>query len=286
MSISGSSRRGVRSSVPRLITLTTDFGLSDGYVAAMKGVILTINPRASIIDVTHEIPPQAITSAVFITSTVWHLFPAGTIHVCVVDPGVGTSQKALALRTAHGIFVGPDNGVLSAALPNAVREGAPEGGGMVHLRPGAGAFELTNPAYQRPEVSRTFHGRDVFAPAAAHLALGARLEDFGPRAERIVALPPFRAQREADGVLRARVIHVDRYGNLITDARAEDLPSDGFVVEIAGRSIRGPTATFGAGEGLLGVVGSYGYLGVALRDGSAARELGAGVGAGVVVRPA
>jgi hypothetical protein len=154
------------------------------------------------------------------------------------------------------------------------------------LPPGIDAFELANPSYQRPEVSRTFHGRDVFAPAAASLALGVPPEEFGPKVENVIALPPFRARWEADGALRARVIHVDRYGNLITDARSEDLPPHAFVVEIAGRTIRGPTATFGEGDGLMAVVGSHGYLGVALRDGSAARELGAGVGAGVSVRPA
>jgi S-adenosylmethionine hydrolase len=270
---------------PPLITLTTDFGLRDGYVAAMKGVILSICPDARITDITHEISPQAVPEAVFVTSTVWPFFPPGSVHVCVVDPGVGTERRPLLLIAGQGRFIGPDNGVLSAALPEAVRAAAPPGGGPVALPDTVRAYSIENPSVRRAEVSRTFHGRDIFAPAAAHLALGTPPEHFGTRVDRIVALPPFRATPEATGTLQGRVIHVDHFGNLITDIRGEDLPAGEIVVAVAGRTIRGLSPAFAAAEGLLAFVGSYGYLAVAVRDGSAARELGAGVGTAVTVRP-
>lgn len=249
----------------------------------MKGVILSICRDARVVDVSHEIAPQAIAEAVFVTSTAWPFFPPDAIHACVVDPGVGTERKALLLLTERGSFIGPDNGVLSAALPDRLRARAPEGGGVVELSDDVRAFWLEEPAYRLANVSRTFHGRDVFAPAAAHLAAGVAPERFGPRADRMVALPPFRARRDASGALRGRVIHVDRFGNLVTDVRGEDLPPSEVVVRIGGRTIRGLSPTFAASEGLLAFVGSYGYLAVAVRDGSAARELGADVGAEVVV---
>lgn len=283
-STAGTSGPGRATDSP-IVTLTTDFGLRDGYVAAMKGVILSVCRDARLVDVSHEIAPQAIAEAVFVTSTVWPFFPPDAIHVCVVDPGVGTERRALLLLTARGRFIGPDNGVLSAALPEPLRARAPEGGGVVELTDDVGAFWLEEPAYRLADVSRTFHGRDVFAPAAAHLAAGVPPERFGPRADRMVALPPFRARRDASGALRGRVLHVDRFGNLVTDVRGTDLPSE-VVVRIGGRTIRGLSPTFGTSEGLLAFVGSYGYLAVAVRDGSAARELGAHVGTEVVVTAA
>ena len=268
-----------------LITLTSDFGTRDGYVGAVKGVILALNPDARIIDITHEIAPQGIAQAAFVTSTVWPHFPAEAIHYCVVDPGVGTHRRALVLRTGHGCFVGPDNGVLSAALPDAVRA-AVRSDGTAPLPEGVEAYALENPAYRRERVSRTFHGRDVFAPAAGHLSLGVEPESFGPRVEAIRALPPFRALPGAEGTLGGRVIHVDYYGNLVTDVRASDLPSGDIVVAVAGHEVRGPVPTFAAGQGLLAYVGSVGYLEIALRDGNAAAALGAAIGDAVLVRPA
>jgi S-adenosylmethionine hydrolase len=281
-SIAGTSGPA-RAADPPVITLTTDFGLRDGYVAAMKGVILSMCRDARIVDVTHEIAPQSVPAAVFVTSTVWPFFPPDAIHVCVVDPGVGTERRALLLVTDRGRFIGPDNGVLSAALPEAVRGAAPAGGGPVHLPDGFRAYSIENRAFLRAEVSRTFHGRDIFAPAAAHLALGAAPERFGPRVGAMVALPPFRARPDATGALRGRVIHIDRFGNLITDVRGEDLPRGEIAVTVAGRTIRGLSPTFAAAEGLLAFVGSYGYLAIAVRNGNAARELDADVGTPVTV---
>ena len=173
-----------------IITLTTDCGTSDGFDATMKAVILSICPDARIIDVTHAIPPGGIEDAAFVLGTAWPQFPPGTIHICVVDPGVGTGRASILIRSGDSTFVGPDNGVLSPALPDATRAHVTEGAGPVNLPPNIGAYELTNPEYQRTPVSATFHGRDVFAPAAAHLALGVEPDRFGPRQERVHALPP------------------------------------------------------------------------------------------------
>ncbi len=283
MTFTAGTSAPAKASEPPLITLTTDFGLRDGYVAAVKGVILSLCRDARIVDVTHEVSPQAIPEAVFVTSTVWPYFPPDAIHVCVVDPGVGTERRALLLVTDRGRFIGPDNGVLSAALPDALRATAPADGGPIELPEPIRAYAIEHPSVRRVEVSRTFHGRDIFAPAAAHLALGTPPERFGPRLHRMVALPPFRARPDASGVLRGQVIHVDRFGNLISNIRGDDLPPGDVVVVIAGRSIRGLSPTFAAAEGLLAFVGSYGYLAVAVRNGSAARELAAGVGTELTV---
>jgi hypothetical protein len=207
-----------------------------------------------------------------------------------VDPDVGSYRRALALRSARGTFVGPDNGVLSAALSDDVRASAgdsPYGRlpAPVRLPADCLAVSLTNQRYFRSPVSSTFHGRDIFGPVAAHLSLGAPLADLGEPVERIIALPPFRARRQTDGSLRGRVLHIDAFGNLITDVRVEDLPSPSAVVEVAGRTIEGVSATYEPGLDLRAVTGSSGYLEIAAPGGSAAALLSAGPGLAVVVRP-
>jgi len=273
-----------------VITLTTDFGLADPYVAAMKGVILSLNPAATIVDITHEVRPQQVAQAAFLLSQALPYFPLGTIHVVVVDPGVGTARQALVLVTPEMLLVGPDNGVLSAALPEETRRRAlpgPDPRG-VELPEGYRAVALRRRRYMRKPVSATFHGRDVFAPAAAHLSLGVGLEALGPAVRRIRALPPFRARRRPDGTLEGRVLHVDRFGNVVMDVRAEDLPAGRIEVSIGGQHIEGLTSTYEDGPDLKALVGSAGYLEVACRGGSAARQLGVDVGAPVLVmeRPA
>src|SRR3990170_1525274 len=174
---------------PPVITLTTDFGLADHYVASLKGVILSTNPHAVILDVTHEVRPQRIEQAAFLLGVTLPYLPAGAIHVVVVDPGVGTERRALAISTPRGVFVGPDNGVLSAALPDEARP-APAATFEAQEAPlpaGFRAVEVRERAYMREPVSNTFHGRDIFAPAAAHLSLGAALERLGPPIERLLA---------------------------------------------------------------------------------------------------
>jgi hypothetical protein len=267
----------------RIVTLTTDFGLGDPYVAAMKGVLLTLNPRAVIVDVSHEVRPQQLLQAAFIAGAAWPHFPADAIHVCVVDPGVGTERRALAIETPRGVFVGPDNGVLSAALPNDARP--VEGCQAVRLPNGYRAFEITNRRYLHEPVSATFHGRDVFAPAAAHLSLGVAPEELGEAVDTVLAFAPLRALRRADGTLLAQVVHIDRFGNAITGVRAEDLADGAFVIEIAGRSIPGPVRTYAEAKGLATIVGSSGFIEIALANGNAAEELGIDIGASVVLRP-
>ncbi|MDP2675044.1 MAG: SAM-dependent chlorinase/fluorinase [Dehalococcoidia bacterium] len=267
-----------------IITLTSDFGLADTYVAAMKGVILSLNPNAVIVDVSHAVRPQRIEQGAFLLEVARPYFPANAIHVAVVDPGVGTERRGLALRTSLGVFVGPDNGVLSPALAEEVREGVGEGGGRVPLPEGSTGVELTNARYQRLPVSHTFHGRDVFAPAAAHLSLGVALPELGEAVTEAFVLPPFRARRQPDGSLAGRVVHVDGFGNLITDVRAEDLSSSEITVEIRGRQIAALRRAYAGAPGLAALVGSSGFLEIALPGGSAAAETGGDIGEPVTVR--
>ena len=280
------------SGTPPIITLTTDFGVQDPYVAAMKGAILTINPAVRLVDVSHAIRPQAIDQAVFVLAAAWPYFPPGAIHVAVIDPAVGGPRRALVLRTDTATFVGPDNGVLSAALSDDVRAAAGDSpDGRVRLPAGCRAVALTNERYFRSPVSSTFHGRDIFGPVAAHLSLGVALEELGEPAEQIVALSPFRARTQPDGSLRGRVLHIDTFGNLITDVRLEDLPSETrvartAVVEVAGRTIEGLSATYEPGADLRAVSGSSGYLEIAAPGGSAAALLKVDLGETVVVRRA
>lgn len=270
------------SEAPPIITLTTDFGLADAYVAQMKGVILSISPDARIVDITHEIRSQQIQQAAFLTQTAWPAFPEGTIHVAVVDPGVGTERRAVLLQTDQGWFLGPDNGVLSAALPDDAR---PATMSIIPVRKPLRAFELSNDAYMRQPTSATFHGRDIFAPAAAHLSVGLNPAAFGPALTELTALPPFRAARGEDGMMTGQVVHVDRYGNVVTDIRSIDLPEGSFAIEVAGHSIPGPFRTFADLEGLGAIVGSSQYLGIAAPKGNAAEMLEIDIGTPVRLRP-
>ncbi len=264
---------------PPIITLTTDFGARDAYVGVMKGVILGINPRASIVDLSHEVEPQAIAQGAFIIGSSHRFFPSGTIHVVVVDPGVGTSRKAVLLVTPAGRFLGPDNGVLT----HVAEPGYVDGDG---LAPGYEAYELSNRDLWLGPPSDTFHGRDVFAPVAAHLSLGVPHSEVGPRLSRLTLLP--RVTPAWDGpVLEGSVVHVDRYGNLVTDIPEGLLRGEGeLVVQVRGRRIRGLSRSYAEAGPLLAIVGSNATLEVAVRNGSAAEALGAGVGDAVGVEAA
>lgn len=264
-----------------LITLLSDFGFADAYAAAMKGVILSICPDAALIDVSHDVRPQGVLQAVYLAGAAWPYFPRHTVHVAVVDPGAGTERRALVLETPRGRFVGPDNGVLSAAIEDAARPPREAGLSPVPLPAGCRACALATPA----GASATFHGRDVFAPAAARLASGASASELGEPVDTLLAFPPLRARRCADGSLEAQVLHIDRFGNVITDARAEDLPGGPFVVEIAGERVIGPVRTYAEAGGLAAIVGSSGFLEIALPGASAAAGLGIDIGDAVLVRP-
>ncbi|MBI4774643.1 MAG: SAM-dependent chlorinase/fluorinase [Deltaproteobacteria bacterium] len=184
-----------------IVTLTTDFGTSDGYVGAMKGVILSIHARVNVVDITHEIPPQDIMCGAMAIETASAFFPEHAVHVAVVDPGVGSERKPIGIRTESGIFVGPDNGLFTLA---------------VRACDSVEIFQLREKRFFLNEVSSTFHGRDVFAPVGAHLAMGAPLEEMGSPLKSMVYLDiPEPAVRE--GCIRGSIIHIDRFGNLITN---------------------------------------------------------------------
>ena len=257
--------------MPGIVTLTTDFGTADGYVGAMHGVILGINAEARIVDITHEIARHNVREAAFVLYTAYPHFPNGTIHVIVVDPGVGSERRAIALRTAKAHFVAPDNGVLSYVV---AREQVLE---MV---------ELSNPDYWLPEVSATFHGRDVFTPVAAHLSLGVPLSDMGPALPSIATFPLTEPSMEPNGIVRGHVLHVDRFGNLITDIRREVLAdTESTQVEIGGHVINGIALTYAMAHkgALVALIGSAGHLKIAVREGDAAALLGATIGMEVLV---
>ena len=266
----------------RIITLLTDFGTSDGYVAAVKGVILGINPNATLVDVTHEVRPQDVAGAAFLLAEVAPHFPASAIHVAVVDPGVGTDRRPLLLVTPSGVFVGPDNGIFTHVLEHAeTPSGVPVGEPFeAPVPPGVGAFAITNRTYWRHPVSSTFHARDVFGPVAAHLSLGVRPEELGVGLSTITRLALPTLTHEGN-LIRGCVVHVDRFGNLTSNIPGDGLREGAVAVSIAGRRIGGLSETYAAREGLVALVGSAGLLEVAVRDGSAASLLGVGVGEAV-----
>lgn len=262
-----------------VITLTTDFGLDDAYVAAMKGVILSINPQVTIVDLYHSIEPQNITQAAFILSTTYRYFPQGAIHVVVVDPGVGTERRAVLLITPSAFFLAPDNGVLSYVVEEFTPPGEEQpAAGERWLGPELRAIALSNPHFWRHPVSDTFHGRDIFAPVAAHLSLGTPATDFGDLIPTLVAIPTARAERREAGVLVGHVLHIDHFGNLITNIKREDLPRGKLFVEVAGHIVEDLSPTYAEAEELMAIIGSSGYLEVSVKNGSAARLLRAKIG--------
>jgi S-adenosylmethionine hydrolase len=255
-----------------IITLLTDFGTADAFVGIMKGVILGINPEVRIVDLTHAVPPQQVLPAALLLRSAVPFFPPQTIHVVVVDPGVGSARRALLIETAHGHLLGPDNGVLSLAAAAMGRRVA---------------RHITNEAFFRTPVSQTFHGRDVFAPVAAHLSRGADPQACGPVADAIVELAVPAVQRSPQR-LTGEVIYVDRFGNLVTNIDAEALatfPVRTVSVSINNTQVAGPVGAYAAvAPGTpLAIVGSWGMLEIAVRNGSAADALAAGPGTPVTV---
>lgn len=242
-----------------LITLLTDFGTADGYVAEMKGVLYSLASDVQVVDLSHDVPPQDVELARLTLARYWRRFPTGTVHLAVVDPGVGTARACLAVESDRRFLVGPDNGVLSPAL----------------LLADARAVSLPVPS----TASRTFHGRDVFAPAAAALIRGASLDDLGPTADAPVVRRTKEAVRREDGAVLGEVIAIDRFGNAITNL----LGARSGVVAAGGRPvpIRGTYADVAAGAAVA-ISGSTGLLEIAVREGSAATVLGLTRGSTVV----
>lgn len=255
-----------------IIALLTDFGTRDQYVGVLKGVIAGICPDALTIDLTHHIPPQDVRSAAFVLEASWREFPRESIFLVVVDPGVGTGRAAVAARLDERLFVGPDNGVFDLLLA---------------AQSATLAVSLDNDRYARSERAKTFEGRDRFAPAAAWLASGVALEALGRPVELRSRLEWRKPTRYADHAA-GHVVHVDHYGNVITDLRAEDLasmPTDA-VVWIAGQGPISTVPTYGAAPfgSIVAVVGSTGRLEIAQVGGSAAQALGVNRGAEVHLR--
>ncbi len=273
---------------PPIITLTTDFGAADGFPAAMKGVILGIERGATVVDATHDVPPGDIAHASFALAAFAPHFPAGTVHVAVVDPGVGTDRKPLVVAAPDGsLFVGPDNGVLTHVLS--------AGGPLeaaTHERPflesassalpeGFEAHAIEHDPSSPP--SHTFHGRDVFAPAAARLAAGTSPDGMGPRLEGVVALNLPGPRREGDELV-GRVQYIDHFGDAATDVLGDTFDPGIRSVSVAGREIRGVSDSYQAAGSLGCVVASHGYLEVFVTGSSAAEKLGLTVGDEVRVR--
>lgn len=258
----------------RIITLMTDFGLEDGYVASMKGVILGIFPTAVLVDVSHLVPPQDICAGAFLLATVYRHFPAGTVHLVVVDPGVGTSRRGLVVTGGDYCFVGPDNGLFSWVLQEESEWQA---------------YSLDNPCYRRAEVSSTFHGRDIFAPAAAHLLAGVPAGAFGAPCTPIAAdwSRVVRGTQRMSGV----VIHIDHFGNVITNLRDRDVQcmsaGEGLLLTIGPHRVTRFIDTYAEAEPgePAALIGSSGFLEIAVNRGNAAERLRANRGETVVLMP-
>ncbi len=249
-----------------IIALLTDFGLEDAYVGTMKGVIYNINPSAQLVDICHNITAHSIQQASFALSSSYKYFPEGTIYLVVVDPGVGGSRRAIILKTPQYLFVAPDNGVLSFIAEEECEE----------------VVEITNASYFLKDVSNTFHGRDVFAPVAAHLSLGINIYNFGPRLEDIERFTLSSPHILPNGDIIGRIVYIDRFGNLITNISSEILSlysSERVVIEIRGIKIYNISSSYSSvskGEPVA-LIGSSGNLEIAVNCDRADRVLRAGI---------
>lgn len=257
-----------------IITLLTDFGYRDSFVGSMKGVILNINPQARIVDIAHDIPTGDIKAAGFVLHGAYHYFPAGTIHTVVVDPGVGSIRKAIAAQVGKHFFVAPDNGILSWIFADGDEQQV---------------VDLINEEYHLPKVSHTFHGRDVFAPVAAHLSKGIPLEKLGESITDFVKQSPNQPYKKGN-VIQGEVIYIDRFGNLITNISADLLeksfPLGQFRVKIGEHIIAGLSTSYADVQKnqALAIIGSFELLEIAVRDGNAAERLNALSGTQILVK--
>jgi len=263
--------------MPRpIVTFTSDFGTQDWFVGVVHGVLAALAPSTTIVDLNHAIPPGDVARGAFLLEVASGDFPAGTTHLAVVDPGVGTDRRALAVRARGSFFVGPDNGLLEWALCD----------------PAAEVHELTEERWFRTPVSRTFHGRDVFAPVAARLSLGTPLSEFGPLLADPLRLARIHPRQEGD-VLHGQIVFIDRFGNALTNVTEAALreafggvPDSGLTLTVPGRVVAGLARTYGdAPVGtIVAVLGSSGRLELAQVGGHAAERLGLGLGDPVSVR--
>jgi S-adenosyl-L-methionine hydrolase (adenosine-forming) len=246
-----------QSSQPQILTLLSDFGDRDVYVGVMKGVIAQINPRLTVVDLTHQIPPQSVVAARFSLMNAYPYFPEGTVHVAVVDPGVGSSRRAIAIELTQGFLVGPDNGIFS---------------GVLSQNPVIRAVELTNPDYWRTtQPSQTFHGRDIFAPVGANLASGVPLTQLGQEIERetLVRLNIPNYQQTSTGVVGC-IQYIDHFGNLVSNIPGSYVHGKNWYVQAGGLRIPGweTYSNVGIGEAIA-LVGSHGCVEIAVNNGNA-----------------
>jgi S-adenosylmethionine hydrolase len=256
-----------------VISLMTDFGIKDGTVGVMKGVIWGICPGAQISDLSHMIQPQSIREAAYIFARSVPYFPEGSIHVVVVDPGVGTARRPMAAQIGNWYYVGPDNGTITGLLERAEQDGWQ-----------TRFVELREKEYWLPTISHVFHGRDIFSPVAAHLANGVSLQELGTPFDNPVRIGLPKPARTSNG-WRGEVIHIDHFGNLSTNIRAEHLADalqakERITVRLSSREIHGMVNTFGerpAGD-LIALMGSTGNMGVSIVNGNAVQQLGTKVG--------
>jgi S-adenosylmethionine hydrolase len=255
-----------------IITLLTDFGLADYFVGALKGAILSVNARAQIVDLTHEIPAHDIQAGAFTLLAAYESFPQGTIHVAVVDPGVGSARRPLLVKTPRYFFVGPDNGLL---------------GYVCEREQDVRVYQLTEEKFFRAPVSATFHGRDIFAPVAGALSNNVPPESFGELIHDYARLSPLVSARGDGGAWSATIIHIDRFGNLVTNITRRELAGEEFVqgatLEIGGREIDSFRRFYAEDEGgrdgeLFAIWGSAGFLEISANRASAAQLLRAGRG--------
>ncbi len=256
----------------KIVTLLTDFGLQDVYVGVMKGVISQINPSLTLIDLTHDLPPQDIAAGSFALLSAYQYFPANTVHLAVIDPGVGSSRRGVAIEFEGGVLVGADNGLFSDLLSQS---------------PAKKAVSLDNPQYWRTQSSSsTFHGRDIFAPIAAHLASGIEIEKLGTVIElnSLVVRASSVAKVENDSCIGC-VQYIDWFGNLITNLAASDFGDENLEVIIHGQIIS-LVATYSdrPKDSLVALIGSHGYLEIAVNCGNAQERLQSQVGSQVIVK--
>lgn len=245
----------------RIVTLTSDFGLSDVYVGVMKGVIAQIDPTLNVIDITHDIPPQNIAAARFCLMSAYAYFPSETVHIAVVDPGVGSKRREVAIEFAGGFLVGPDNGLFS---------------GILAQNPPIAAVKLTNSKYWRtPSPSTTFHGRDIFAPVGANLANGVPFQELGESIdpETLIQLPLTEYTAIDSGVV-GYVQYADRFGNLITNIPSDLVRGKNWSAKVAGFTITGKATYSDSPVGsLIALIGSHGWIEIAVTNGNAQAEL-------------
>jgi len=249
-----------------MITLTSDFGLRDSYVAEMKGVILTVNPKAIIVDISHDVDKFDVRMGAFILASAVSFFPKGTVHLVVVDPGVGTRRRAILVQTKRAYFVGPDNGVLMLAAL---------GQGVEHI------YELSNPNLMLPKISNTFHGRDIFAPVAANLDKGVKARDFGQEISNPVT-PNFVAVEQTKEDLRGEVLHIDGFGNIITNIKEKNMINAKILkIKLPAASLEvkfGKAYAEAQPEEPIVLIGSHGFVEIAVNQGSAAERFHVQVG--------